>query len=222
MIVFRAIIPVVSLAAFSRAVVVSVPAPAPTAPPAPRAWFDICATNWPSNSALSSEFCSYASSSPTYFTTGYTVSTQPCAPSVTARSASGLNSLEAAYIASHTSAANAALSTYLSHALPDKKYVEKLMVDPPRIGFGLSGGGFRAMLTNAGVMKAFKYEDGPIIAEDRFKGLLDASSYLSALSGGAWTVGSWALGGYQSIDATVSHTMVPGCMVTWLIICPCR
>lgn len=165
----------------------------------------LCQDDWPSVAASSEIYCSQTTVSPSAFTHGYNVTTSPCATPVYARSATALSTDEARYVDSHADVALPALREYLSRAFEGKQQydVNKLLVKPPRIGMALSGGGFRAMLTGAGVMKAFKRES--TTPTDSFRGLLDASLYISGLSGGSWAIGSWATAGFPSIDQLVSE-----------------
>ncbi|KAL5047518.1 hypothetical protein BDW71DRAFT_213967 [Aspergillus fruticulosus] len=60
----------------------------------------------------------------------------------------------------------------------------------PTVGIAVSGGGYRAMLNGAGALKAFDSRTDNSTAEGQLGGLLQSATYLSALSGGGWLVGS--------------------------------
>ncbi|KAF2670591.1 hypothetical protein BT63DRAFT_242241 [Microthyrium microscopicum] len=73
------------------------------------------------------------------------------------------------------------------------KYIDKVKgnVDNlPNIGIAFSGGGYRAMLTGAGVLTAFDDRTPGAKEAGQMGGLLQASTYVSGLSGGGWLVGS--------------------------------
>ena len=72
------------------------------------------------------------------------------------------------------------------------------MSTPPRVGLAFSGGGYRAMLTGAGVLSA--------MADN---GLMNSSLYISGLSGGAWTVGTWALLNFTNPSELVGTAITP-------------
>lgn len=58
------------------------------------------------------------------------------------------------------------------------------------IGLGVSGGGFRAMLTGAGALSAMDIRTPGSTEPGQIGGLLQSMSYISGLSGGAWLIGS--------------------------------
>ena len=79
---------------------------------------------------------------------------------------------------------------------------------PITIGLSFSGGGYRAMLNGAGQLSALDNRtDGA--SDAALGGLLQASTYLTGLSGGSWLVGTIALNNFTSVqkilkDATIS------------------
>jgi hypothetical protein len=142
------------------------------------------------------DYCQYSStSSSAAYTTGYTVTTTSCPQATQARTATGLSPAEASWLSNRTPKANAALVKYLDNAFEkttNPYNVSELMKSPPRLGLAVSGGGYRAMLNGAGVMKGLQD-----------LGVMDATLYVSGLSGGAWAVGSWALNNFPPIAALV-------------------
>ncbi|KAI5795688.1 lysophospholipase 2 [Geopyxis carbonaria] len=66
----------------------------------------------------------------------------------------------------------------------------------PTIGIAFSGGGYRAMLSGAGVFDALDSRTGA----GPLSGLLQAADYITGLSGGAWLVGNAAVSGFATID----------------------
>ncbi|OCH93717.1 phospholipase B [Obba rivulosa] len=72
----------------------------------------------------------------------------------------------------------------------------------PKIGIAISGGGYRAALYGAGVLSGF---DARVEAAKKAGtgGLLQVSSYLSALSGGSWLTGSVYFNNFPNITDMV-------------------
>jgi lysophospholipase len=60
----------------------------------------------------------------------------------------------------------------------------------PRIGITISGGGYRAIINGAGAIAAFNNRTIGSISEGQLGGILQATTYLSGLSGGSWVVRS--------------------------------
>ncbi|KAL2810290.1 lysophospholipase catalytic domain-containing protein [Aspergillus granulosus] len=69
----------------------------------------------------------------------------------------------------------------------------------PNIGIAVSGGGYRAMLNGAGALKAFDNRTHNSTAAGQLGGLLQSATYVSALSGGGWLVGSVFLNNFTTI-----------------------
>ncbi|KAB8228818.1 lysophospholipase family protein [Aspergillus alliaceus] len=77
----------------------------------------------------------------------------------------------------------------------------------PNIGIAVSGGGYRAMLNGAGALKAFDSRTSNSTASHQLGGLLQSTTYLSALSGGGWLVGSVFINNFTTInDLQTSET----------------
>jgi lysophospholipase len=68
----------------------------------------------------------------------------------------------------------------------------------PNIGIAVSGGGHRAMLNGAGAMAAFDDRTDGAKAKGHLGGLLQSATYVSALSGGGWLVGSMWVNNFSS------------------------
>ncbi|KAK4539909.1 Lysophospholipase 1 [Oleoguttula mirabilis] len=75
----------------------------------------------------------------------------------------------------------------------------------PNIGISLSGGGYRAMLNGAGVVEAFDSRTPNSTSSGQLGGLLQATTYLSALSGGNWMVGSLYTNNFTSVSAILAQ-----------------
>ena len=67
----------------------------------------------------------------------------------------------------------------------------------PNIGLAFSGGGYRAMLTGGGALKAF---DSRETTSGGLGGLLQSTTYIAGLSGGSWLVGSVYVNNFTTIS----------------------
>ncbi|KAF7596017.1 Lysophospholipase 1 [Aspergillus hancockii] len=82
-------------------------------------------------------------------------------------------------------------------------YIDRLSTNTsnlPNVGIAVSGGGYRAMLNGAGALKAFDSRTTNSTASGQLGGLLQSATYLSALSGGGWLVGSVFINNFTTID----------------------
>ena len=75
----------------------------------------------------------------------------------------------------------------------------------PNIGIAVSGGGYRAMLTAAGVIEAFDDRTPNSTAAGQLGGLLQSATYISGLSGGSWAVGSLYTNNFSSVHSILSQ-----------------
>lgn len=74
-------------------------------------------------------------------------------------------------------------------------------VNSIRIGMAFSGGGFRAMLNGAGELSAFDSRTTGANQPGRMGGLLQATTYITGSSGGAWLIGSVLGNDWESVTA---------------------
>ncbi len=128
----------------------------------------------------------------------------PAGPLV--RDADGLSPREKTWIDERHKITDAALVDYISRAgLKDFDHEKFLSNVSLGIGMAFSGGGFRAMLSGAGQFSAL---DGrtPGANETGLGGIVQASSYITGLSGGAWFVGSLVMNNWT----TVHDILEPG------------
>ena len=75
----------------------------------------------------------------------------------------------------------------------------------PNIGIAISGGGYRAMLTGAGVLEAFDSRTPNATSDGQLGGLLQSATYLSGLSGGSWLVGSLYTNNFTSVNSILAQ-----------------
>lgn len=76
----------------------------------------------------------------------------------------------------------------------------------PRIGIAISGGGYRALMNGAGALSAFDNRTANSTTDGKLGGLLQATTYLSGLSGGSWLVGSLYVQNFTSVDSIIFAT----------------
>lgn len=121
----------------------------------------------------------------------YAPTAATCPGSTLVRSASGISSSEASYLASRKANADVALESWLSTALPGVSTSTL-----PTVALAVSGGGFRSLLTGAGVIQAFDDRDSTASTA----GLYQAFSYHAGLSGGAWLLSALAASNWPTIS----------------------
>jgi lysophospholipase len=84
------------------------------------------------------------------------------------------------------------------------EYISRIANDPktlPNVGIAISGGGYRAMLNGAGFIAAADSRTENSTNTGGIGGLLQSSTYLSGLSGGAWLVGSVYINNFSTVTA---------------------
>ncbi|KAH7232933.1 lysophospholipase catalytic domain-containing protein [Fusarium tricinctum] len=74
----------------------------------------------------------------------------------------------------------------------------------PRIGVAISGGGYRAMINGAGAIAAFDSRTTDSTGKGHLGGILQATTYLSGLSGGSWLVGSLYMQNFTTVESIIS------------------
>jgi lysophospholipase len=75
----------------------------------------------------------------------------------------------------------------------------------PNIAISFSGGGYRALLNGAGALAAFDSRTPNSTSGGHLGGLLQASTYTSALSGGGWMLGSIFANNFTSVQNILDH-----------------
>lgn len=137
---------------------------------------------------------------------GYAPIKVKCSGGKLTRSASeGLNKNEITYMESRYPIAELNLASYLhSVELEDFDVSSFLNEASPTIGLAFSGGGYRALLIGAGEYAALDARTN-ISQGVGLGGILQSSSYISGLSGGAWLVGSVVCNNLISIDELIHN-----------------
>ncbi|POS83805.1 hypothetical protein EPUL_005795, partial [Erysiphe pulchra] len=83
-------------------------------------------------------------------------------------------------------------------------YIESVQNDPrnlPNIAIAISGGGYRALTSGAGFLAAADVRTNGSTSPGHIGGLLQASTYVSGLSGGGWLVSSVFVNNFASIES---------------------
>ncbi|KAF1845335.1 lysophospholipase-like protein [Cucurbitaria berberidis CBS 394.84] len=75
----------------------------------------------------------------------------------------------------------------------------------PNVAISFSGGGYRALLNGAGALAAFDSRTSGATGNGQLGGLLQASTYVSALSGGGWMIGSIYANNFTSVQNLVNE-----------------
>jgi lysophospholipase len=70
----------------------------------------------------------------------------------------------------------------------------------PNIAISFSGGGYRALLNGAGALSAFDSRTRNATSSGHLGGLLQSATYVSALSGGGWMIGSIYANNFTSVQ----------------------
>jgi lysophospholipase len=84
------------------------------------------------------------------------------------------------------------------------KFINDNSSDPITLGLAFSGGGYRAMLAGAGQLAAL--DNRTDMGDDNIGalgGVLQSATYISALSGGGWMLGSLAMQNFPSVQDLV-------------------
>ena len=115
-----------------------------------------------------------------------------CPSTPLVRPANSLSPSESAYLGSRKSKADAALKIWLLKTNSTFHTTEL-----PTIALTSSGGGYRALLSGAGVIQGFDARDSSVGTS----GVLQAISYHAGLSGGAWLLSSLAGNNYPTVTS---------------------
>ncbi|GMG45800.1 unnamed protein product [Aspergillus oryzae var. brunneus] len=125
----------------------------------------------------------------------------------TVRSASELSQNETDWLESRRKEVVSPLKNFLGRLnltnFDASAYIDRVSTNTsnlPNVGIAVSGGGYRAMLNGAGALKAFDSRTTNSTASGQLGGLLQSATYLSALSGGGWLVGSVFINNFTTIN----------------------
>ena len=124
---------------------------------------------------------------------GYTPVKFPCPSSPLVRPASGISSSESAYLTARKAKASASLASWLTKTNPGFVTSGKL----PSVALTTSGGGYRSLLSGAGVIQGFDARDSNVGTSGVYQGL----TYQTGLSGGGWLLSSLAGNNYPTVSS---------------------
>jgi lysophospholipase len=116
--------------------------------------------------------------------------TCPSTPLV--RQANGISSSESSYISQRYPKASTALTAFLKST--NANFSPSQL---PVVALTTSGGGYRSLLTGAGVIQAFDSRD----SQTGVSGLFQSLTYEAGLSGGGWLLSSLAGNNYPTISS---------------------
>ncbi|KAH6838400.1 lysophospholipase catalytic domain-containing protein [Chaetomium sp. MPI-CAGE-AT-0009] len=129
------------------------------------------------------------------------------------RSADALSSNESTWLGQRVGAIHSALIPLLERAdigdIDVRAYLQDITDHSgtlPRIGIAVSGGGYRALMNGAGALAAFDDRTSGSTETGRLGGILQASTYVSGLSGGSWLVGSLYMANFTTVESIVGAT----------------
>lgn len=122
------------------------------------------------------------------------------------RDASSISDNESDWLKKRNQVTLPALKDFLKRGFKnftsDTSLIDNLLSDEskaPKIAVACSGGGYRAMLSGAGMLSAMDNRtDGA--NEHGLGGLLQSATYLAGLSGGNWLVGTLAYNNWTSVQ----------------------
>ncbi len=123
---------------------------------------------------------------------GYAPFKAPCPSTSLVRAASGISSSESVYTTTRKEIADTSLATWLRNTNNNFP-----TTNLPSVGLATSGGGYRSLLTGAGVIQGFDSRDSDLGTSGVFQGL----TYQAGLSGGAWLLSSFAGNNYPTITS---------------------
>lgn len=122
----------------------------------------------------------------------YAPITATCPSDPLVRPANGISTAESGYLSSRKANAAAGLKAWLSKT--NSAFGTDIL---PTVALTTSGGGYRSLLTGAGVIQGFDSRDSAVGTSGVYQGL----TYQAGLSGGAWLLSSFAGNNYPTISS---------------------
>lgn len=131
---------------------------------------------------------------------GYAPKKGPCPSDSLIRNARSLSNGEQDFLTKRHQVADAALKDFLGRA-DMQDFDANSFIDSysPTVALAFSGGGYRAMLSGAGAVKAMDIRTPGANGRGQVGGLLQSATYFSGLSGGSWLLGSVFLNNFTTI-----------------------
>ena len=133
---------------------------------------------------------------------GYAPKNGSCPSGRLFRNARSLSDGEQDFLAKRHRVADVALKDLLGRAdMQDFDAAAFIDSYSPTVALAFSGGGYRAMLSGAGAVKAMDIRTPGADGLGQVGGLLQSATYLAGLSGGSWLLGSVVLNNFSTIGA---------------------
>jgi lysophospholipase len=117
-----------------------------------------------------------------------------------ARNAKDISDGEKEFVKKRHNTTDKALADFFKRANLSDFDVDGFFADySPVVSLAFSGGGYRAMLSGAGAVKAMDSRTPNSTGPNQIGGLLQGASYFSGLSGGSWLLGSIFVNNFTTI-----------------------
>lgn len=134
------------------------------------------------------------------------------------RKADGISKHEKEWLQKRNEFTTPALHEFLERAFSgmdlDSSVMETLFHESeniPKVAVAISGGGYRSMLTGAGILSAMDNRTRNATVNG-LGGLLQATSYIAGASGGNWLVGSLAWNNWTSVQSILDNFHNDNCI----------
>jgi lysophospholipase len=133
---------------------------------------------------------------------GYAPQKVSCPTGSLIRNARNISDGEQDFIEKRHEVTDAALKDFLGRANMTNFDVDSFISSySPKIALAFSGGGYRAMLSGAGAVKAMDSRTPGTTGSGQIGGLLQSATYMAGLSGGSWLLGSVIVNNFTTIGA---------------------
>ena len=153
-------------------------------------------------------------------TNGYAPGNISCPDGRLIRNATGLSQNETEWLKKRSPIARDALQDFLTRGTANfssADLLKKLFSDDqnvPKVGIAASGGGFRAMLSAAGMVAAMDNRTHGAI-ENGLGGLLQSATYFAGLSGGNWLTTTLAWNNWTSVQDILDNLSNTNTSTIW-------
>ncbi|ANB11418.1 Plb3p [Sugiyamaella lignohabitans] len=138
-------------------------------------------------------------------TGGYAPGPVSCPEGSLLRSAESLLEEEVGYVNDRLKIATTALVDFVNRAdRLDFDAAALVKASEIRVGLAFSGGGYRAMLVGAGEFAALDSRTEGTLEKGHLGGLLQASTYITGLSGGSWLMASIYMQNFTTINSLIA------------------
>jgi lysophospholipase len=132
---------------------------------------------------------------------GYAPEAGACPDTPLIRNARDISDGEHNFLRKRHSVTDAALKDFLKRANMTGFNVDNFINSySPTVALAFSGGGYRAMLSGAGAVKAMDIRTPNTTGVGQVGGLLQSATYMAGLSGGSWLLGSVIVNNFTTIS----------------------